>query len=40
MSLSDGCLHNTFPTFIGVILGVYGDNAKENGNYCSGLYRV
>ena len=25
---------------IGNILGVYGDNGKENGNYHNGLYRV
>ena len=25
---------------IRVILGLYGDNGKENGNYYIGLYRV
>ena len=26
--------------YIRVILGLYGDNGKENGNYYNGLYRV
>ena len=25
---------------IGVILGLYGDNGKENGSYHNGFYRV
>ena len=25
---------------LGYILGLYGANGKENGNYCNGLYRV
>ena len=25
--------------FIGVILGLYWDNGKENGNYYNGFYR-
>ena len=30
-----------FPKTLGrVILGLYGDNGKENGNYQNGLYRV
>ena len=26
--------------YIGVILGLCGDNGKENGNYYNGLHRV
>ena len=27
-------------SYIGYILGLYGENGKENGNYYNGLYRV
>ena len=27
-------------SYIRVILGLYGDDAKANGNYYNGLYRV
>ena len=30
----------TFWGYIWVLLGLYGDNGKGNGNYYSGLYRV
>ena len=32
-------METTIMDYIGVILGLYWDNRKENGNYYDGLYR-
>ena len=34
-----GIMENQMEGYIGIILGLYRDNGKENGNYYNGLYR-
>ena len=34
-----GLYQGLYRGYIGVILGLYWDNGKENGNYYNGLYR-
>ena len=35
-----GIIQGLYRDYIEIILGLYGDNGKENGNYYNGLYRV
>ena len=37
---TNGCNNGLHRVYIGIILGLYWDNGKEDGNYYNGLYRM